>query len=82
VQRSPQLRSATLTLLPLVLAKLDHRINKLALPWSRAGEHRSPRFLPPTAAARIGYDRVQAAFRPGAPGTLQIITPARDSAAA
>ncbi len=35
---------ATLTLLPLVLAKLDSRINKLALPWSRSGEHRSPRF--------------------------------------
>lgn len=36
--------AATLTLLPLVLAKLDHRINKLALPWSKAGEHRSPAF--------------------------------------
>ena len=35
---------ATLTLLPLVLARLDHRINKLSLPWSRSGEHRSPRF--------------------------------------
>ena len=35
---------ATLTLLPLVLAKLDARINKLSLPWSRSGEHRSPKF--------------------------------------
>ncbi len=35
---------ATLTLLPLVLAKLDHRINKLSLPWSRSGEHRSAKF--------------------------------------
>ncbi|AWB91917.1 MMPL family transporter [Aeromicrobium chenweiae] len=35
---------ATLTLLPLVLFKLDHRINKLALPWVRTGEHQSPRF--------------------------------------
>ncbi|WP_372729457.1 MMPL family transporter [Nocardioides sp.] len=35
---------ATLTLLPLVLAKLDHRINKLALPWSHSGEHRSAKF--------------------------------------
>ncbi len=35
---------ATLTLLPVVLAKLDHRINKLALAWSHSGEHRSPRF--------------------------------------
>ena len=115
--------TATLTLLPLVLAKLDHRINKFALPWSRTGEHRSPRFaawgellwrrpvalggaalvvllvlaapilglrtsmpsikvLPATASARIGYDRVQAAFGPGAPGTLQIVTAARDAAAA
>ena len=36
--------AATLTLLPLVLAKLDHRINKLSLPWSRSSEHRSPKF--------------------------------------
>jgi len=35
---------ATLTLLPLVLVRLDHRINKFALPWSRSQEHRSPRF--------------------------------------
>ncbi len=36
--------AATLTLLPLVLFKLDDRINKFALPWVHAGEHRSPRF--------------------------------------
>ena len=35
---------ATLTLLPLVLGWLDDRINKFSLPWSRSGEHRSPRF--------------------------------------
>jgi len=35
---------ATLTLLPLVLFKLDNKINKFALPWVHAGEHRSPRF--------------------------------------
>jgi RND superfamily putative drug exporter len=35
---------ATLTLLPLVLFKLDHRINKFALPWANGGEHRSSRF--------------------------------------
>lgn len=35
---------ATLTLLPLVLGKLDTRINRLALPWVRTGEHRSARF--------------------------------------
>ncbi|MGA8986865.1 MMPL family transporter [Aeromicrobium sp.] len=36
--------AATLTLLPVVLFKLDHRINKLALPWVKSGEHRSARF--------------------------------------
>lgn len=36
--------AATLTLLPLVLFKLDDRINKLSLPWSRSNDHRSPRF--------------------------------------
>ena len=36
--------AATLTLLPLVLNKLDDKINKGALPWSKSGEHRSPRF--------------------------------------
>ncbi|MDN4172007.1 MMPL family transporter [Nocardioides sp. SOB77] len=36
--------AATLTLLPLVLFQLDDRIDKLALPWSRSGEHRSARF--------------------------------------
>ena len=36
--------AATLTLLPVVLFKLDLRINKLALPWVHTGEHRSPRF--------------------------------------
>ncbi|WP_067430887.1 MMPL family transporter [Nocardioides jensenii] len=36
--------AATLTLLPLVLFKLDDRINKFSLPWVRAGEHRSARF--------------------------------------
>ncbi len=35
---------ATLTLLPLVLGWLDDRINRFSLPWSRSGEHRSPRF--------------------------------------
>ncbi|OJU86185.1 MAG: hypothetical protein BGO11_12855 [Solirubrobacterales bacterium 70-9] len=36
--------AATLTLLPAVLSKLGPRIDKLALPWAHAGEHRSPRF--------------------------------------
>lgn len=114
--------AATLTLLPLVLVKLDHRINKLALPWVKTGEHRSSRFaawgerlwrrpvlwgtaalvvlvalaapvvglntampsikvLPEDASARVGYDRVQEAFGPGAPGTLQIVV-AKDQAEA
>ncbi|MGD9960996.1 MMPL family transporter [Nocardioides sp.] len=36
--------AATLTLLPVVLAKLDQRINKFALPWVHTGEHRSAKF--------------------------------------
>ncbi len=36
--------AATLTLLPLVLFKLDLRINKLSLPWVHSGEHRSAKF--------------------------------------
>jgi putative drug exporter of the RND superfamily len=36
--------AATLTLLPAVLAKLGPRVDRLALPWARSGEHRSPRF--------------------------------------
>ncbi|MBS45424.1 MAG: multidrug RND transporter [Nocardioides sp.] len=36
--------AATLTLLPLVLHRLDHRINTFALPWVSTGEHRSPTF--------------------------------------
>jgi len=35
---------ATMTLLPMVLAKLDLRLNSIALPWMHAGEHRSARF--------------------------------------
>ena len=35
---------ATLTLLPLVLFKLDRRINKRALKWVHTGEHRSAKF--------------------------------------
>ncbi|MBO2447784.1 MMPL family transporter [Actinomadura barringtoniae] len=36
--------AATLTLLPAVLGRLGHRIDKGSLPWVKAGEHRSPRF--------------------------------------
>jgi RND superfamily putative drug exporter len=36
--------AATLTLLPAVLTKLGPKVDKLALPWSHSGEHRSARF--------------------------------------
>jgi len=36
--------AATLTLLPLVLFKLDYKINKGSLKWVHSGEHRSPKF--------------------------------------
>jgi RND superfamily putative drug exporter len=36
--------TATLTLLPAVLAKLGPRVDKLALPWAHSGEQRSARF--------------------------------------
>jgi len=35
---------ATLTLLPAILAWLGDRVDRLALPWVHAGEHRSPLF--------------------------------------
>jgi RND superfamily putative drug exporter len=114
--------AATLTLLPAVLGKLGHRVDALALPWVRSGEHRSPRFaawgerlwkhplrygavalavllalatpviglrtampsitvIPTTDSARAGYTTVQQAFGPGAPGTLQIITPTTQATA-
>lgn len=36
--------AATLTLLPAVLAQLGPTVDRLALPWVHAGEHRSPLF--------------------------------------
>ena len=36
--------TATLTLLPAVLAKLGPRVDALSLRWVHSGEHRSPRF--------------------------------------
>jgi RND superfamily putative drug exporter len=35
--------AAALTLLPAALAKLGPRVDRLALPWLRRGQHRSPR---------------------------------------
>jgi RND superfamily putative drug exporter len=56
--------AATLTLLPSVLAKLGPRINAGALPWARAGEHRSERF------ARWG-ERLWR--RPGRHGAIAVV---------
>jgi RND superfamily putative drug exporter len=113
---------AALTLLPAVLAALGDRVDKLALPWVHAGEHRSPLFarwaetlwrkpllfgvaatailvllalpvfglrtgmpsikvVPETDGSRIGYTRMQEAFGPGMPGTLQVVAPAADAGA-
>ena len=115
--------AATLTLLPAVLAKLGPRVDRLALPWVHAGEHRSPGFarwaerlwrrpfawgaaatallvvlalpalaletgmpsikvVPDGDSSRRGYELVQEAFGPGAPGTLQVVVPREDAAGA
>ncbi len=50
---------ATLTLLPLVLFKLDHRINKLALPWV---QHRR---APLREVRRLGRAALEAPARLG-----------------
>jgi RND superfamily putative drug exporter len=113
--------AATLTLLPVLLARLGPKVDSLSLPWAHSGEHRSARFarwgerlwrrphvygplatvllvvlalpifglrtgmpsikvVPKHDASRVGYARVQKAFGPGAPGTLQIVAPASEAA--
>jgi putative drug exporter of the RND superfamily len=42
----------------------------------------SIKVVPSSDTSRQGYDQVQAAFGPGAPGTLQLVGPAADMAAA
>jgi RND superfamily putative drug exporter len=118
--------AASLTLLPALLARLGSRIDRLALPWRGALQHRSEWFarwgqrvwrrplalggtalailalltVPvlelrtemPTlgavsedAGSRIGYERIQEAFGPGAASELQVVVPeqrARESRAA
>jgi RND superfamily putative drug exporter len=107
---------ASLTLLPAVLATLGSRIDRLALPWASAVQHRSEAFarwgrliwrrpvllgapaagllvalaipvlslhtampnasvLTGDASARVGYERLQHGFGPGAPAELQVVTP-------
>lgn len=39
----------------------------------------SIKVVPPTDGSRVGYEQVQAAFGPGAPGTLQMVAPAADA---
>jgi RND superfamily putative drug exporter len=115
--------AATLTLLPAVLAKLGPRVDKLALPWAHAADHRSARFarwgqrlwrrpfvfgglalaallllalpvlglktgmpsikvVPSEDGSRVGYRQVVAAFGPGAPGALQVVSPRAQAARA
>ena len=40
----------------------------------------SIKVIPTTASARVGYDLVQQAFGPGAPGALQVVTPTTEVA--
>ena len=108
--------AASLTLLPAVLAALGQRIDRFALPWVGAVQHRSEPFarwgrliwrrpvlvgapaagllvalaipvlslhtampnaavLTGDASARVGYERLQHGFGPGAPAELQVVTP-------
>ena len=108
--------AASLTLLPALLARLGPGVDRLALPWAGALQHRSERFarwgrliwrrpvvlgavatallvalalpatglrtampttgvLPADASARVGYERIQQAFGPGAPAELQVVVP-------
>ncbi|HXD54176.1 MAG TPA: MMPL family transporter, partial [Solirubrobacteraceae bacterium] len=114
--------AATLTLLPAVLGRLGHKVDRLALPWAHSGEHRSARFarwgerlwrrpalygipalalllvlafpvtklrtsmpsikvVPSGDSSSVGYHQVQQAMGPGAPGAIQILTPAARAAA-
>ena len=41
----------------------------------------SIKVVPPSDGSRVGYEQVQAAFGPGAPGTLQIVSPAGQASA-
>ena len=108
--------AASLTLLPAVLATLGSRIDRFALPWVGAVQHRSEPFarwgrliwrrpvlvgalaagvllalalpvlhlhtampnasvLTNGASARVGYERLEQGFGPGAPSELQVVVP-------
>jgi len=111
--------AASLTLLPAVLATLGARVDRFALPWVGAVQHRSEPFarwgrliwrrpvlvgasaagllvalaipvlslhtampsasvLTKGASARVGYERLQSGFGPGAAAELQVVTPLAD----
>jgi len=111
--------AASLTLLPAVLGRLGARIDRMALPWRSALEHRSDWFagwgrrvwrhpialacaalailallmvpllglrtempsvgvVPGDAGSRLGYERIQEAFGPGAASELQVVVPERE----
>ena len=111
--------AASLTLLPVVLARLGSRIDRFSLPWSGAVQHRSEALarwgrliwrhplaiggaalavlvalaipvlglhtampstgvLPADASARVGAERLDQAFGPGAAEELQVVTPRPD----
>jgi RND superfamily putative drug exporter len=112
--------AGSVTLLPAVLARLGSRIDRFALPWTGALQHRSEAFarwgrllwrrpavlgglavavlvalalpvlglhtampstrvLPGDASARVGYERMQHAFGPGAGAELQVVARASDA---
>jgi RND superfamily putative drug exporter len=114
--------AASLTLLPALLARLGSRIDRVALPWGNALEHRSEWFarwgrllwrrpialggaalgiltllmvplldlktempslgaVPEDAGSRLGYERIQEAFGPGAASELQVVVPEPDARA-
>lgn len=65
---------AALGLVVLVLAALPALHLRTNMP--------SITIVPASSQARVGYDQVTAAFGPGAPGTLQVVVPEGEQAAA
>ncbi|MCO5316525.1 MAG: MMPL family transporter [Solirubrobacterales bacterium] len=59
--------AASLTLLPALLGRIGFGINRLSLPWVKAGEHRSPAF------ARWGERLWEKPLRYGIPALLALL---------